>query len=326
MEEKIRPKRPRSLLLVRLGGLGDLLAVLPCIRFLKRYFPGNRLTLVCREEYGGLFQRAGLVDEVESQGRPRFPRLYAAPDTVSDEVRSWLAGFDLVLAWIQGSGGKELEDAVRRHGRPALILNYDPQRTLSVSRGFFEATVRAFETGGSGLPSFEECSVLPVGDDVRDSGRDLAAAAGIDPQAGFILIHPGAGSRKKRWPIRNFLSVASRLSGDGRRGLIITGEAEEELRDALTLELLPAGWRHLDRPVLAGLAGLLSECELYIGNDSGITHLAAACGARVLALFRAEFADAWRPAGRSTVVCAKNIDALTLENVLAAVRRILRRE
>ncbi len=182
--------------------------------------------------------------------------------------------------------------------------------------------VRAFEPKGLARPSFEECSSLPIGNDVRRSGRDLVEAAGIDPSSGFMVIHPGAGSRKKRWPFQNFLAIASRLSSEGRTGMLITGETEADLKDVLEIGSLPAGWRHLGCPDLISLAGLLGDCALYIGNDSGVTHLAAACGAKVLAVFRTEFEAAWRPSGRSIVISTDNLDALSIDDVLVAARRI----
>ncbi len=94
-----------------------------------------------------------------------------------------------------------------------------------------------------------------------------------------------AGSR------RSFEELARRLEGRGMSVAWIQGPAEEGLR-------LPAGaraWRNLPLPALAAA---LSRCALYAGNDSGVTHLAAASGCPTVALFGASDPVVWAPRGR----------------------------
>jgi ADP-heptose:LPS heptosyltransferase len=83
--------------------------------------------------------------------------------------------------------------------------------------------------------------------------------------------------------------------------------------------VLPHNWTWVRRPRLTTLASLLSEAGLYLGNDSGVTHLAAACGAEVVALFRREFASAWRPLGRVHLHIAASLGEIGLESVWKTV-------
>jgi len=138
----------------------------------------------------------------------------------------------------------------------------------------------------------------------------------------FAIIHPGSGGAAKLWPFDNFLEIARRLWGAGVPGVFITGEAEEcpAISGRLEREALPSGWTWERKPPLLGVSGLLTEAPLYLGNDSGITHLAAACGARVTALFLEMNIPAWEPFGRSRVVSARALSELDVETVWASLR------
>ena len=137
-----------------------------------------------------------------------------------------------------------------------------------------------------------------------------------------VIIHPGSGSPKKCWPIERFLAVMNALRDDGRSGALVTGEAEERMEASLRGITFPAGWRWLRRPGLFELAGLLRSGALYLGNDSGVTHLAAACGAEVVALFRKDFEAAWSPYGRAVVLSAGEAAGISVADVLTALSRL----
>jgi ADP-heptose:LPS heptosyltransferase len=105
------------------------------------------------------------------------------------------------------------------------------------------------------------------------------------------LIHPGSGASAKNWPIENFLTLADHLEREGRRVDWLAGPAERE-HDVLSR--LP---RALPEGPLTTVAKRLAGAKLYIGNDSGITHLAAAVGCHVIALFGATDPRVWGPRG-----------------------------
>lgn len=309
------------MLLVRRGGLGDLLAVLPSLRFLRTAFPGCRLTLICREGYGLLLGSAGLVDGLESESGARFARLFLGPGSRDSDTAAWLRSFDLVLGWTRSEASLALEQTVQGHGVPCRMFFYDPGQSLSVSRYFYECTARHFADRTAGGLSFEDSVFLPMTEDIRRAGRALAGDAGIEQERRYAVIHPGAGSPKKRWPLENFLAAAERLSKNGVAGLIITGEAEAEVESVLQTTILPPGWFQISRPEIKALAGLLAGSTLYLGNDSGVTHLAAACGTKVLAVFRKEFVSAWRPNGRVHLFAADDPASIPVEIVLSALLR-----
>jgi len=118
------------------------------------------------------------------------------------------------------------------------------------------------------------------------------------------------------------VGIVRRLAGEGIPGVWITGEAEEEssIAGRLQKEPLPEGWTWIRRPPIMELAGLLAKSALYLGNDSGVTHLAAACGVPVLALFREDLEIAWKPYGRSTTLSSRTLEGIGIERVWSAIK------
>ncbi len=142
-----------------------------------------------------------------------------------------------------------------------------------------------------------------------------AATSGLPD--GFLAVHPGSGSRAKNWPWDRFVEATRRLS-PGRRWLLALGPAEDDLAPppaALVAHAMP----------LRRLGAVLARAGLFLGNDSGVAHLAAACGTRTLALFGPTDPAQWAPVGRGVGVLrapSSRLDDLGVEDVVAAARRM----
>jgi len=298
----------KSILLFRLGGLGDLLVALPSANLLRRAFPGAALNLVSRRAYGELFRESRVVDAVFSADDSAWSPFLGGAESVPGGARPGLAGYDLVVGLFQQAGTAPFF-AGRRESCPAIrAVRFEPASGLSVSRFFFDRSAEIVRAFGAEAAPFETCARWP-----------LPTGAAPARRSDVAVIHPGSGSAKKRWPLERFLSVMSVLQSDGRTGVLVTGEAEEGMEADLRKAIFPPGWRWAARPPLAELSRLLGSCGVYLGNDSGVTHLAAACGAKVVALFRKEFIAAWSPFGTTLVLSADEVEDISLEEVLTAL-------
>lgn len=123
---------------------------------------------------------------------------------------------------------------------------------------------------------------------------------------GFAVIHPFSGSAKKCWPLDRYRELARRI--ETRMPVRWCAGPEEPLADAVR------------REDLYELACWLATARLYIGNDSGITHLAAAVGTRVVALFGPTDPRIWAPRGPNVEVIAKRaLEGISIDEVSAAV-------
>jgi heptosyltransferase III len=145
-------------------------------------------------------------------------------------------------------------------------------------------------------PGVEHCAryllrtLAPLGIDLAFDDSPLRV---VPIASDEVLVHPGSGSLAKNWPPANLAAVVQRI--DARVRLVV-GEADRAAATALDVALgtsLP----RLEMPPLEELAARLAGCRAYLGNDSGVSHLAGLCGARTVALFGPTNPAIWRPLG-----------------------------
>jgi len=265
--------------------------------------------------------------------------------------------YDLALGWLNQRGGwpDEREWARRGVGR-AFFVPHDPTSGVPMSRYFFDRTLEYLRSSASapfiarpagpgeeadetknekmerstkerliaaptaGQDSlFDDCARLTVGRDLIRKALDSLGLRPLGAMGRRLVVHPGSGGRAKRWPLPNFLEVIRHASARGFEGVLVTGEAEADLEREIARMDLPAGWKRAARLAAETLAGLLAGSTHYIGNDSGPTHLAAACGVSAIALFRDANLPAWRPFGRTRVLSAPDVETIPLEAVAAGM-------
>ncbi len=317
----------KKILLVRFGGLGDLLAVAPSIQLLRREFPVSRLTLACREEYGRLLREIGLVDDVLRADGPRLTPLFAGSIAPDRDLEVWLREFNLIVAWLQDGTDRALERGLIATAGPdkCRILYYRSDREgKAVIPFFFRETQRVLEKLDISYARrpFEEYVKLPIPGVCREQGLSLLKFP-EESMKKLVVVHPGSGSASKCWPLRNFLEIVEDLGRKGMGGALVTGEAEAALDRLLDKTDLPSGWARLRSPPLAALAGLLVQAAVYLGNDSGITHLASACGTDVVAIFRTKFAAVWRPCGRVHLLSADSPELISRDEVMKKISELI---
>lgn len=336
------------------GDWGDLLVALPAISLVRRDLPRFSLTLVGRPEYGVLFKWAGLVDDVLSFDDVRVAEIFRVPRRTDSGAtvepgpeEDWLGEFSLALGWLNRDRDWPGGDWWASRGvARAFFTRFDQTATVPMSRFFFNRTRDFLEPSGivvcaasddpgacgvkaaaseSG-PGFDELARLTLPSGLRKKALADLGLRGLEPGGKRLVVHPGSGGRAKRWPLTGFLEVIREVGALGVPGVLVTGQAEIDLEAELDGLKLPGGWSRVARLTAVTLAGVLSESTHYLGNDSGPTHLAAACGASVLALFREDNVPAWRPFGNTRVLAAPDVQAIEARTVSSMLQDLLAAE
>jgi len=314
----------KRILLIRWGGLGDLLVALPSIRLLRHAYPSASITLIGRRAYASLLLEARVIDHVVGEDSAQVLGLFSGAAAAGDDRKQWLARFDLIVSWLnqKTSGFLEAVRPLTAGDTRWRIICHDALAGGPMNIFFFRQTAEVVGGGEPlGRPAYDEFARLPL-ESLASGPRTLLPRR----QAGarkFAVIHPGSGGETKRWPLENFLEIARRLKERRVDGALVTGEAEAALEREIAEEAASLGWPWLRSPALGSLAQLLSGAGLYLGNDSGITHLAACCGTEGLALFREDLLDTWRPGGRVQVLSAHSVDEIPVESVWRTAAQLL---
>jgi ADP-heptose:LPS heptosyltransferase len=268
------------------------------VRLLAPAGPGRALVGSGASEVAGLVALDGWEVARLLAGAPA-----AAP--LSAELHT-----DTVLAFTESA---DLLARLRPFATDVFSHSPHPEPRQHASRWLAEPVRRL-----GGDPAPQPPTLLFSADEHR---RAVAVAPSLAP--GFLAVHPGSGSATKNWPAERFAALVQ-AHGSGRRWLLVIGPADEDA--AAPLRGLPGAVPLGNVPVRV-LGALLARAGLYVGNDSGVSHLAAAAGAPTLALFGPTDPAVWGPVGPLVETVRspdKKMEGLALAVVDDAVSRLLR--
>jgi ADP-heptose:LPS heptosyltransferase len=271
------------------GALGDFICLLPALQLLARQY---RVHLFARAEFSDLAPETVWVRSLE---RYEISRLFAPGAAAEDRVRRFFAAYAHFYSWM-ASGQKDFV------GELARVSN-DRARTFPFNcsaPGVHQADyyVSCIKPGGD-VP-LPEIALRPEA--LAWSG-DFWTRHGLEGRP-VMALGPGSGARGKNWPIERFFAVADWWRGTvGGEVVSLLGPVEVERGGFESLEGHALIVRNLD---LARVAALIQRSDIYLGNDSGITHLSAALGVPTIALFGSTDARKWRPRGKRVTVVQPN--------------------
>jgi heptosyltransferase III len=294
------------------GALGDVLLAVPALRALRAGARGHELVLAAQGRIGALLTALGVVDRALDFDGLGLHALFTA-DAPGERARALLAGAR-VVSWF-ASRDTGFTGRVRSLASESVIAPSRPDPPGLVWEHLL-ASVAAFSPAGGGEAAWR--GPVALGDALVGAGRQALAAAGWDGAGPLVILHPGAGGVTKRWDADGYAALAAAAvdAFDGRV-VLHEGPADGEAVAALRRRLRVRA-SVLANPPLGTLAGALAHAALWIGNDSGVSHLAAAVGAPTLALFTAENL-AWRPWAPGARVHVVDADALARADVDAVI-------
>jgi hypothetical protein len=292
----------RSALVLRLGALGDILLLRAAVALLKA--AGYRVTLLAPAASGRALLGPG-PSEAEAlldSDRADLARLWTADAEPPDEIARAARG----LAYAVSRDA----DVASRLGRVAARLTPRSQPAGRRPRGGLAGGASS-RSAGSGRATRT----------ARVLARRAAGGAPAERLPNrFLALHPGSGSARKNWPgfadlarvlapVDPFLAVCGAADADAARPLL-----------ALPNAVAAVGLAPRD------LGALLSRAGAFVGNDSGVSHLAAAAGAPTLALFGPTDPAQWAPLGdRVATLRAEPIGALRVQDVAGAASTLWER-
>jgi ADP-heptose:LPS heptosyltransferase len=277
--------RGKQALLYHSGALGDFITTIPAISFWKKRHKNVRLVMLGDPVIGKFATETGIVHGFLDVNQARFAALFS--DRFGPDILKLLTPFSQAIAFVDSDSPL----IANLHAAGIQCLSQPPFPPEQMHAVDYHLSLF---TNESKLSQEEKTPHIEIPPDAMDES-DSAIPLEIHP----IAIHPGSGSVKKNWPFERFLSVAGYFRAKGRKIVWIAGPAEK--RPAFP----EVDYLFVNRPLLV-LTRLLGRCEFFIGNDGGITHLAAALGCRTIALFGPSDPVVWAPRGKKVTVLHKN--------------------
>jgi ADP-heptose:LPS heptosyltransferase len=285
-------RAPKRRLVLFPGALGDFVCFLPALQVLSQ---GEQVHLLAHSEFADLVSPAVSVGSLE---RYEIHRLFVPGAAQEKRLRDFFGAYSSIFSWM-GSGQSAFvrELASVSQGR-AAVFPFQPDQKRMHQADYYLACVGQPSPGTSipEIPLKPEALAWCEGywREHFLSGKQVIALA------------PGSGARQKNWPAGSFRAVADWWRQRPRGAVIVLlGPVEEERGDYTALgrgAVLVGGLN------LGQLAALLARSDLYLGNDSGVSHLAAALGVVSLVLFGPSSVDQWAPRGKHVTVVSQNAE------------------
>lgn len=260
-------------LAIRGGGLGDITLAVPSFLALKEI--STELFLSVPSQWLPLF-------EGFSQLIPLEGKLISSIWCGGDEFEKALGKFDIVITW-HWDKEKVFIRNLEKIGRKVIVGDIKPKKGIHQSLNLFLPVLEI--NNGVKFPQVLKLPNLPFW---KPEGKSE------------IIIHPGSGSMKKVWGIENFLFLADKFLAENKRVKVILGEAEMRKELSVFSEL-----KGIDLKINLSLRELVKELLkgiIYIGNDSGVSHLSALLGIPTIAIFKETDPKIWAPRGERVYI------------------------
>ena len=345
----------RRVLVVRLRSIGDTVLATPTLYALRRFLPDARIDLLLEDWVAPLLEGTSDADRIlRVEARSTLSRLRVARElrAARYDVAFNLHGGSTAALLTRASGAKRRVgyqsyrySFLHTHAAPPATLLWQTEKTHSAEQQLALA-------GWTGVPvSDRPAARLPLNARASDSinlkllhardsnGQRLSIADGQP----FALLHPAAAFASKIWATENFARVAEELRARGLAVVAVAAPTETEIVEKLVSEtrapVLP-----LTGLTLPEVTALAARARLFVGNDSGIAHIASALRVPSVVVFGSSNVAHWRPwteapaeVVREEMPCApcpgytcSEFDApecirrVTVERVAASIERILK--
>ncbi len=284
---------PGKTLIIHSGGIGDLFLALPAMRTFRHAFSCATLDMMGHPERLAVVAYDLKAEGIHSVDQAGMAYFYLDDASLPPHLCDLFSSFGLALAFSR-KGGQTLSRNLERAGvgRVLTLPSFPPEGLKVHVSDFLLASLREQGIKGEGLDY-----PLDLSEEALNFSKDYLARSGLKENERILAIHPGSGNPIKNWPASHFAGVADWAAGRARV-LLISGPAQDGVEEV-------RGFLKKATPFIAAnlsllqLAAVLRRCTAYLGNDSGITHLASSLGLATVALFGPTDPEVWAPRGSS---------------------------
>jgi heptosyltransferase-3 len=272
-----------TVLVIHQGALGDLVLSFPALLSLKQEKKSS-VALLCSSDLGKIAHELNVVDAYFSLESARFCSLFY--EEMTPVAKEFISDYGTIILI-------SFSDAIEGHLRQnhgGKVYKISPRPPVEDETHVAQYVIKQFVAKG----------LLREG--VSLSGGHPVEQMQSLQEKHLIIIHPGAGSPRKRWPVENFIQVATIIGGMNLGKVVfVVGPAESGLVRFIK-DRPKGGFPVYEVYDLSYVMALVRQARCFVGNDSGVTHLAAFMGIPTVAIFGPSSPKRWSPVGRATNV------------------------
>jgi len=296
----------QSFLVIHQGALGDFILALPALETLRKAFPKAKSVIMGYPRILELVEKRFYAEEILSIDQKGMATFFVREGSLDSNLSQFFKTFDLIVAFGRDGEGTVIGNLRRVcQGQILPIRSFPPwDEKVHLTDHLLKQFVQ------QGFPASEPNPKLHLKELDREWAKDFWKDKGVamEERSKVIVLHPGSGSKKKVWPLDRFLTLAHTLQHHlDTKILTVLGPAEG-METQKAFEGMEASSFILGRGLtLLQLASIMEGCWFFIGNDSGISHMAAALGLPTMVIFGPTDHRVWSPRGEKGVVIRKEV-------------------
>ena len=284
-------KELRRGVILHSGAIGDCLLTVPLASYLKEACSLDRLDFIGPAEYISFYPGRTCIDAVRPIEGVALHRLFEPESDFNlednDPLLKLFDRHEQIVSFI-GSGHVSFEKNLLftvHCCRSAEVILIDAKPAADGKVHVSNLYLNSFrQQQQSEHPLQPDTTIIcPLPEDYQ-AGGDILEQAGVDSERKIVLIHPGSGSRQKCWHWENFLQTAFDLKANGLQPVFLLGPVEQERFEDAAIQAIRQ-YHVLENLSLTQVLQVLSQTDAFLGNDSGIGHMAAGMGKKTLILF-----------------------------------------
>lgn len=294
------------------GAIGDCILTLSLAELMKEALELGGIDILGHTEYIGILPGRTCIDGVRSMDSMNLHRLFVETSTFDladgDPLIDAFADYAWIVTFL-GETNSNFEQnliftANCSHSAEVITLSMKPPEDYSNHLTDYYRQQFVDESGlFSGSRQVVPNSLLIKASETdTNKGRELLREIQLDSFEKIVVIQPGSGGLHKCWHIDNFLSIARELGSQSTEVVFLLGPAEQERFGDTTIKAINSVAKCLTDLSLTQVVWLLSCSDGFIGNDSGITHLAAGMGLKTAAVFGPTNPAVYKPIGPAVTV------------------------
>jgi heptosyltransferase-3 len=314
----------QRILVIRGGAIGDFILTLPALKALREAHPDAHIEILGYKHIAVLAENRFYAQAVRSIEHGPLASFFAGNSQLPPELAGYFASFDLIISYLY-DGDRIFESNLHRCGVENLLCG--SAKVVEKSSHAARQLARPIEELGIKVGDLTEKIFF------SDEDRQFAQEFLRGSSQSIVAIHPGSGSKEKNWPLENWSELVSGKDGPskatGEPGhigkqfslVVVSGEADKAQTAQLEYDWKDRDVRFAKNLPLPHLAAVL-EHTIFVGHDSGISHLAAAAGANCILLFGPTDPNVWAPRNENVRVLQAQsgiLNNLDIAQVRAAV-------
>lgn len=282
------------ILVIRRGAIGDAIVTLPALGILREHYNDAYIEVIGNPAYWEIAHSRYYVDAISTGEIKLTQELYLRKGQLSKDLADYFSSFNLILAYISDHEGI-IKENLKRIGAKQILIYLPFPKEEDLHAADYTALILREIGLDVNPPLFPKVHLSS--EDLDFASKFLSPFMKYEP---LVAIHPRTYGIKG-WPIEKFINIGKWVENTlGGKSIWVIGPAEEENLKLIKSNFPTSAFLHFN--YLPKVAAVLNLSHLYLGCDTGISHLAAAVGVPVITLFGPTNPHVWGPRGKKVVI------------------------